>query len=72
MQAWQEKLRGEVVRALSTDGGLSCPENRIHLAILTEPYLEWILSGKKTVESRFSIHRVPPFGVVSPGDAFLS
>lgn len=32
-----------------------------HLAILTKPYLEKILAGQKTIASRFSRARVPPF-----------
>lgn len=40
----------------------------IHIAVLVEPYLERILEGKKTVESRFSINRSPPYGYVREGD----
>ena len=39
----------------------------IHLAILLEPYLKFILEGSKTVESRFSRHRIAPYGVVESG-----
>jgi ASC-1-like (ASCH) protein len=39
-----------------------------HLVILKEPYLEAILSGQKTIESRFSRTRRGPFGQVRPGD----
>jgi ASC-1-like (ASCH) protein len=42
--------------------------NSLHLAILNEPYLEYILQGKKTIESRFSLTRVPPYKQVSKGD----
>ena len=40
----------------------------LHLAVFVEPYLRYILEGRKTIESRFSIHRAPPFGQVRPGD----
>lgn len=42
-----------------------------HLAIFVEPYLQYILDGKKTVESRFSVHRIPPFGHVQRNDVLL-
>lgn len=43
----------------------------IHLAILVEPYLEYILGGSKTIESRFSKNRIAPFGAVESGDVVL-
>lgn len=44
---------------------------QIHLAVLVEPYLEYLLSGKKTIESRFSIHRIAPFEEVLQDDIVL-
>jgi hypothetical protein len=41
---------------------------RLHLAIFVEPYLQYVLEGKKTVESRFSKRPIPPYGTVSRGD----
>jgi len=48
-------------------------KNRIalHLAILHEPYLELILEGKKTIETRFSIHRQAPFEQIKKNDIIL-
>lgn len=43
----------------------------LHLAIFVEPYLTYLLEGRKTVESRFSMRRYPPYGRVSPGDVVL-
>lgn len=43
----------------------------LHLAIFVEPYLQLILDGVKTVESRFSAVKCAPFGVVSKGDVLL-
>lgn len=43
----------------------------LHLAILLEPYLEYILAGLKTVESRFSVKRVPPYQSIQRGDVVL-
>jgi hypothetical protein len=40
----------------------------VHLAILVEPFLTYMLDGRKTVESRFSLNRIAPFGRVVSGD----
>jgi len=44
---------------------------RIHLAIFVEPYLNYILQGKKTVESRFSLNRIAPYHKASKGDIII-
>src|SRR6266571_9463201 len=43
----------------------------LHLAIFVEPYLQYILEGKKTIESRFGANRRAPFGYVKEGDVLL-
>ena len=43
----------------------------LHLAVLQEPYLGYVLEGRKTVESRFAKRRGAPYQCVSPGDAIL-
>jgi ASC-1-like (ASCH) protein len=43
----------------------------VHIAVMAEPYLSYILIGKKTVESRFSIHRIAPYKQIRPGDLVL-
>jgi hypothetical protein len=43
----------------------------LHLAILTEPFLGYLLDGRKTVESRFSSRRFAPYGKVARGDVLL-
>jgi hypothetical protein len=47
------------------------PPKSIHLAVFVQPFLQFVLDGRKTVESRFSIHRRPPFGCVRSGDLVL-
>jgi hypothetical protein len=42
-----------------------------HLAIMTGPYLDRLLDGTKTIESRFSRHRVAPFERVASGDVIF-
>lgn len=43
----------------------------VHLAIFVEPYLGYLLEGRKTVESRFSAVRCPPYRRVQRGDVLL-
>jgi ASCH domain len=42
-----------------------------HIVIMREPYLTRVLSGEKTVESRFLRVRAAPFDRVAPGDRLL-
>lgn len=44
---------------------------RIHVAVMTEPYLHYVLSGKKVLEARFSKNRGIPWNKVSTGDAVI-
>lgn len=46
-------------------------DNSLHLAVLVEPYLGFVLDGSKTIESRFSTHPIAPYGKVSAGDTIL-
>jgi hypothetical protein len=43
----------------------------IHLAIFQEPYLELIMDGRKTIETRFSRRMCAPFQAVSSGDVVI-
>ncbi len=43
----------------------------MHLAVFVEPYLSLILEGRKSVESRFSMVRQPPWGRVENGDVLV-
>lgn len=43
----------------------------LHLAVFVEPYLRYILEGRKTVESRFSTIRCAPYRRVNPGDVIV-
>lgn len=42
-----------------------------HIAILKQPFFNMVLNGEKTIESRWSIHKVAPFDKVSIGDEIL-
>lgn len=61
-RGWREVVN----RALDRDR----PE-RAHLAVMHEPYLSYVLEGRKRVESRFSRTRVAPYGQVRAGDLLL-
>lgn len=43
----------------------------MHLAIFVEPYLSAVLDGRKTVESRFALHKCAPYKRVETGDIIL-
>ena len=42
-----------------------------HLAIFQQPFLELILAGKKTIESRFSQKKIAPYGRINVRDVVL-
>lgn len=46
-------------------------DGTLHLAILQPPYLDLIVDGTKTIESRFNTKRAAPFGKVAVGDLVL-
>lgn len=43
----------------------------VHLAVMVEPFLSYILEGKKSVESRFSKNAIAPFHQIESGDLVL-
>lgn len=43
----------------------------LHLAVFVEPYLQFVLDGRKTVESRFSVNRCAPYRQVQRGDVLV-
>ena len=69
-----ERLRHELganpywAKRLSSGGG---NQFTIHLAIFREPYLKFIMEGKKTVETRFARRACPPYKCVNDGDVVL-
>lgn len=75
---WKDKLIDNIMISLeATDDFLNLKDlvlnNKvnIHLAVFSEPYLSLILSGVKTIESRFSINQVSPYRKVFPKDIVL-
>ena len=43
----------------------------MHLGIFAEPYLTYMLEGKKTIESRFSKNKVIPYHQISKDDIVI-
>lgn len=43
----------------------------VHLAVFVEPFLGAILDGRKTIESRFALHRCAPYHQIESGDVIL-
>jgi hypothetical protein len=64
-------LTGECTGTAFADAFSETSESGIHLAVFVEPYLEYLLEGKKTIESRFSINRTAPFEQVQVGDLIV-
>jgi hypothetical protein len=75
---WDERMAANIKLATSQNSfwddyldEVICSPVGVHLAVLVEPYLSFILNGTKTIESRFSINRCAPFGSVHEGDIVL-
>ncbi len=47
---------------------LANPAIGLHLAVMSEPFLGYMLEGKKAIESRFSNHKIAPYGSIKAGD----
>ncbi|HBA37109.1 MAG TPA: hypothetical protein DCY94_00160 [Firmicutes bacterium] len=46
-------------------------KKQLHLGVFAEPYLTYMLEGKKTIESRFNKNRIVPYGKISKNDVVL-
>lgn len=44
---------------------------KIHLGIFSEPYLTYMLEGKKTIESRFSKNKILPYNQITKDDIII-
>lgn len=58
--------RARIHEALQGDSNIG-----LHLGVFVEPFLGAILDGRKTIESRFGVHRCAPFDRVRAGDFIL-
>jgi hypothetical protein len=74
LQEWREDVVGLLRAQLRDDKHWSrklANGVRVHVAVMVEPWLSWILSGEKTIESRWSARRTVPFEQVAVGDVLL-
>ena len=67
MSELAERLRGDAF----WESYLEAAPRTLHLAVFVPPYLDLILAGRKTAESRFSRRRIAPHGRVAAGDVLL-
>ena len=65
---WEELEKDAVWRDVLEDCRTEGSATGVHLAVFVEPYLKFLLEGKKTVESRFSVYRCAPYERVKEGD----
>jgi ASCH domain-containing protein len=81
MEDWYSYISNKILPLINTDtfwkNYLSevlsdkKPSVGIHLGVFVEPYLSYIIDGKKTVESRFGMTKQPPYERVAPNDIVL-
>jgi hypothetical protein len=84
LSRWQDQSLRAVSSAVRTDAfwrdylpdervSISCERApmAVHLAVFNQPYLDFLLEGRKTVESRFSAVRCPPYQRVKSGDVLV-
>lgn len=81
MTDWRENVIEQLGEAVKSDsfwseylGSLSNESKTkfsLHLAVFVEPFLQYVLDGKKTMETRFSVVRCAPYERVASGDVIL-
>lgn len=67
---YEEIIRGLEQQLTSTELE-KIKSHNIHLGIFAEPYLTYMLDGKKTIESRFSRNRISPYNNISKEDVVI-
>lgn len=81
MLSWYSRLTKDLIKVVQGDSfwgpylsqlntDTSSPFT-LHLAVMVEPFLRFVLEGRKTVESRFSVNQCPPFNRVHRGDVIM-
>lgn len=56
------------IKKLASYYGINGINQTLHLGVFTEPCLTYMLEGKKTIESRFSKHKIAPFYQIKKED----
>lgn len=58
-------------KQLSNEDMDKIKSKKVHLGIFGEPYLTYILEGKKTIESRFSKNKIAPYNQITKEDIII-
>lgn len=66
-----EEIIKNLENQLSIKELIKIKNTSLHLGVFTEPYLTYMLDGKKTIESRFSKNRILPYKGVSVHDIVI-
>lgn len=66
-----EEIIGNLEKQLSNDILNEIKNRKIHLGIFSEPYLTYMLEGKKTIESRFSKNKIAPYKQITNDDIVI-
>lgn len=64
-------MYNEIINNLSKKDLDLIKGKRIHLGIFSEPYLTYMLDGKKTIESRFSKNKILPYHNINEDDIVI-
>lgn len=74
---WKDKLFDELITHLAESNSdlilehLTNTNYGVHLGVFSEPFISLIFKNVKTIESRFSINRIRPFGTIKEGDVVV-
>lgn len=66
-----DEIIKELEKQLSKDDMDNIKKKRIHLGVFSEPYLTYMLEGKKTIESRFSKNKIAPYNQITKDDVVI-
>lgn len=58
-------------KQLSNNDMNKIKNKKVHLGIFSEPYLTYMLEGKKIIESRFSKNKIAPYNQITKDDIVI-
>ena len=62
----------EVISNFKLNGHFDKVKNKcLHVGVFVEPYLSYIIEGKKTIESRFSKNKIAPYNKITKDDVII-
>lgn len=68
-------MYGEIIenleKQLSNNDMDKIKNKKVHLGIFSDPYLTYMLEGKKTIESRFSKNKIAPYNQITKDDIVI-